>query len=71
MDEGEVSSVSIEFTFKSGRKKRVPLPEDCKDESFVDSIDELGNSNIFAFDKVVINLREVEYFEIVENNDDM
>jgi hypothetical protein len=68
VDEGEVRSMSIEFTFKSGRKKRIPLPEDYKDESFVNFVDELANSNIFAFDKIVINLREVEYFEIVENN---
>lgn len=60
--------MSIEFTFKSGRKKRIPLPEDYKNESFVDFVDELANSNIFAFDKIVINLREVEYFEVVENN---
>ena len=60
--------MSIEFTFKSGRKKRIPLPEDYKNESFVDFVDELANSNIFAFDKIVINLRVVEYFEVVENN---
>ncbi|MED3932955.1 hypothetical protein [Priestia megaterium] len=61
--------MSIEFTFKSGRKKCIPLPEDYRDESFVNFADELANSNIFAFDKVVINLREVEYFEVVENNE--
>jgi hypothetical protein len=60
--------MNIEFTFKSGRKKRIPLPEDYKDESFVDFVDELANSNIFAFDKIVINLREVEYFEVAKNN---
>lgn len=63
--------MSIEFTFKSGRKKRISLPEDFKDESFVDCVDELSNSNVFAFEKIVINLREVEYFEIVENSSDM
>ncbi|WP_281998666.1 hypothetical protein [Priestia flexa] len=59
--------MNIVFMFKSGRRKSVPLPEDLIGASFNDIVFELDNANIFAFDQVVINLREVEYFEVVEN----
>lgn len=59
----------VKFTFKSGRVKDFRVTSE--DFSFRDFALSIEDERLAVFFDVAVNMNEVEYFEIIENNDDV